>query len=39
MTKLQIAIALIALYLILTRNKKEGFISMHDSRDNPMYRD
>jgi hypothetical protein len=41
MTNLQIAIALVALYLIFMRkpSKKEGFISMHDSRDNAMYKD
>lgn len=39
MTNLQIAIALIALYLIFSRKNKEGFISIHDSRDNAMYRD
>jgi len=40
MSNLQIAIALVALYLIFMRKpKKEGFISMHDHRENALYRD
>jgi len=40
MSNLQIAIALVALYLIFMRKpkKKEGFISMHDQRS-IYYRD
>ena len=39
MTNLQIAIALIAIYLIFIRKNREGYVSMHDSRDNALYRD
>ncbi len=41
MSNLHLAIALVALYLIFIRKppKKEGFVSMHDYRENVMYRD
>lgn len=41
MSNLHLAIALVALYLIFMRKppKKEGFVSMHDHRENALYRD
>lgn len=39
MCNLQILLILAIIYLLYINGKKEGFVSMHDHRENALYRD